>query len=120
MDLELQPQSEAGRRAIGLAEEHARDFATRAEQHDRESSFPFENFAAMRESGLLAACVPENLGGLGVTSMCDTVLCINRLGRGEGATAIGTNMHLASTWYYSRQLATARAGGNDAAVRSRT
>ena len=40
MDLELQALTEPGRRLVALAEEHAVDFATRAEQHDREGSFP--------------------------------------------------------------------------------
>ncbi len=92
MEFELRPITEAGRRLVLLAEEHAADFATRAEQHDREGSFPFENFAAMQQSGLLAACVPVELGGLGVESMYDMTLAINGLGRGDGSTAIATNM----------------------------
>lgn len=46
MDLEVMPLTEAGRRFVALAEEHARDFATRAERHDREGNFPVENIEA--------------------------------------------------------------------------
>ena len=47
--------------ARGLASE----FAARAAQHDREASFPFENFKELAEAGLLALTVPTALGGLG-------------------------------------------------------
>lgn len=98
MDFQLTPISEPGRRLVALAEEHSLDFATRAEQHDREGTFPVENFAAMRKSGLLGACVPEKLGGMGVDSIHDVTVCINRLARGDGSTAIAVCMHLVSTW----------------------
>ena len=88
MDFALQPHSAAGARFVTLAEQHAADFATRADQHDREGSFPFENIEAMQRSGVMAACVPVELGGLGVESMHDAVLGINRLGRGDGSTAM--------------------------------
>ena len=68
MNFELQPLTEPGERLVALAEEHAADFATRAEQHDREGSFPKENFEAMRESGVLMAksafCAEKLLGVL--------------------------------------------------------
>jgi hypothetical protein len=43
MDFALTPLTEAGRRLLVLAEEHAVDFAARSAQHDREGSFPHEN-----------------------------------------------------------------------------
>jgi hypothetical protein len=36
---------------VEIAAKHADDFAGRAAQHDRDNSFPFENFDAMRASG---------------------------------------------------------------------
>jgi hypothetical protein len=59
MDLEIMPLTEAGRRFTALAEDHARDFATRAERHDREGSFPVENIEALRRSGASGATVPS-------------------------------------------------------------
>ena len=58
MNFELPPMTELGERLVVLAETHARDVATRADQHDREGSFPFENVGAMQQSGPLAAGVP--------------------------------------------------------------
>ena len=40
-------------------------FAARAGLHDREASFPFENFKEVSEAGLLALTVPAALGGGG-------------------------------------------------------
>src|SRR6185503_4258681 len=41
----------------------ARVLAPRAAQHDREASFPIENFSDMHKEGLLAICVPREEGG---------------------------------------------------------
>jgi len=38
-------------------------FASRAEQHDREGSFPFENFADLRSAGFCGLTVPRRFGG---------------------------------------------------------
>jgi len=102
MDLEIMPLTEAGRRFTALAEDHARDFATRAEQHDREGSFPVENIEALRRSGASGATVPSELGGLGVDSVHDYVAGVNRLGRGDGSTALAANMHIFRTWFIAR------------------
>ena len=113
MDLEIMPLSEAGRRFTALAEEHARDFASRAEQHDREGSFPVENIEALRRSGASGATVPSELGGLGVDSVHDYVTGVNRLGRGDGSTALAANMHIFRTWFIARAWRAAQATGAD-------
>ena len=95
MNTELQGTTETGRRFIELAETHAADFASRADQHDRDGSFPFENIDAMRESGFLAGPVPADLGGLGVESPHDVMVAMSRLARGCASTAIAANMHIA-------------------------
>jgi alkylation response protein AidB-like acyl-CoA dehydrogenase len=95
---ELAPISPAGRRLAELASRHAPDCAARSERHDREGSFPVESLRALQSDGFLAACVPEELGGLGVESVVDYAVGINRLARGDGATAIAVNMHMISGW----------------------
>src|SRR5258706_10623306 len=111
MDFELVPSTEAGARLVALAETHAADFARRAEQHDREGSFPFENITAMQQSGVMAACVPAAFGGLGVESIHDYVLAINRLGRGDGTSALLANMHNFRTWFITRTWEATSAAG---------
>jgi alkylation response protein AidB-like acyl-CoA dehydrogenase len=119
MDLELTPLTNAGRRFTALAEEHARDFATRAEQHDREGSFPVENIEALRRSGASGATVPSELGGLGVESVHDYVAGVNRLGRGDGSTGLAANMHIFRTLFVARAWRAAEAAGrHEEAARS--
>src|SRR6185437_11232153 len=112
MDFALQPNTTPGSRLVGLAENHAADFAVRAGRHDREGSFPFENIADMQRSGVMRACVPLELAGLGVESLHDAVLGVNRLGRGDGSTAIGMAMHLLSSWVITRGWRSATAAGD--------
>ena len=38
-----------------------RTLAPRAAQHDRDASFPIENFRDLHKEGLLAICVPEGM-----------------------------------------------------------
>ncbi|MEX2246333.1 MAG: acyl-CoA dehydrogenase family protein [Dehalococcoidia bacterium] len=102
IDHELQATTEPGRRFVAMAEEHAKDFATRADQHDREASFPFENIKALQESGFLAAMIPEEFGGLGVESRLDQMIGMSRLARGCASSAIAANMHIAATGVMSR------------------
>lgn len=102
MNTELQPTTDAGRAFVALAEEHAAHFATRAEQHDREASFPHENIEALQESGFLAGLIPDDFGGIGVNTMHDLSVGMSRLGRGCASTAIAANMHMAGTWEMTR------------------
>ncbi|WP_018680530.1 acyl-CoA dehydrogenase family protein [Actinokineospora enzanensis] len=107
MTRELQARTAAGARMVKLAEEHAADFAGRADMHDREGTFVRENFDAMRESGFLGATAPEETGGMGVDTVRDLVVAVDRLARGCPSTAIAANMHLgfglsmARTWRHT-------------------
>jgi alkylation response protein AidB-like acyl-CoA dehydrogenase len=112
MDFALQPLTQPGQRFAALAERHMADFATRAAEHDRDGSFPFENIAAMQQSGAMAACVAEELGGLGVRSVHDYMLGMSRLGRGDGSTAIAANMHIFRPWRMTRLWEAAKAAGD--------
>ena len=67
-------------------------FAPRAEKHDVESSFPFENYQDLREAGLLGLTVPEEYGGLGVDPVT-YVLALLEMAKGCPATALTYNMH---------------------------
>jgi alkylation response protein AidB-like acyl-CoA dehydrogenase len=84
-------------RWVTLAAQHADDFATRAAQHDRDNSFPFENYEAMKASGYTSMPIPEELGG-GGASLLDICYAQERLARGDGPTALAVNMHLGLPW----------------------
>jgi alkylation response protein AidB-like acyl-CoA dehydrogenase len=87
---ELPPASEPEHivRALQLAEV----FATRAAAHDRDASFPFENFADLSREGLLALTVPAALGGLGASAR-DTARVLGIIGKADPSTALVLSMH---------------------------
>jgi alkylation response protein AidB-like acyl-CoA dehydrogenase len=94
MSFELTARTEPGKRLVALAETLAEQIRPAAAAHDRDATFPFESLAAVKASGYLTAAVPEELGGLGVTSVHDLVVASSRLARGDAALSIGVNMHL--------------------------
>src|SRR6266536_2261176 len=90
--MHLQPsprQRELIARAARLACER---FAPRADRHDRDASFPFDDYADLRAEGLLGLCVPERYGGLGADyeTYC---LVAEQLAQGNASTALTFNMH---------------------------
>ncbi len=114
MDFELLPLTEPGKRMVELGEQHAEDFATRVAEHDRDGTFALENVQAMKKSGFSAGPVPQELGGLGVTSVYDSIVVMNRLGRSDPATALAFNMHLNRVMGMARAFRNAIAAGNEA------
>jgi L-evernosamine nitrososynthase len=112
MNFELLPITEAGKRFVQLAEDHASDFASRAEKHDRENTFPYENFEAMQKSRFMAGAVPEDFGGLGVESLYDIMVGMSRIGRGDASTAIAANMHIGGAAVVVRLMHKLRASGD--------
>jgi len=90
VDVHLSPrQQELISLARGLARER---FAPRADRHDREASFPFDDYADLRATGLLGLCVPEQFGGLGASyeTYC---LVAEQIAQGNASTALTFNMH---------------------------
>ena len=89
----LTPQQ---RELVDLAATLGRDrFAPRAARHDSEASFPFDNYADLREAGLLKICVPSAYGGLGA-DFATYVMVAAEIGRHCGSTALSYNMHVCS------------------------
>jgi alkylation response protein AidB-like acyl-CoA dehydrogenase len=79
---------------VVLAELLCPDFADRAEKHDREASFPLENYAAMREAGLMKLAIPRELGGFG-GGLPEMTRVLEALGAACPATALAFTMHTA-------------------------
>jgi alkylation response protein AidB-like acyl-CoA dehydrogenase len=67
-------------------------FAACAELHDREASFPFENFKELSEAGLLALTVPAVFGGGGAGAR-DTARVLGVIGKADPSTALVLSMH---------------------------
>ena len=89
LNMTIYRQQELIDRAYALATER---FAPRAARHDREASFPFEDYADLQQAGLLGLCVPEQHGGLGADfeTYC---LVSEQIARGNASTALTYNMH---------------------------
>jgi alkylation response protein AidB-like acyl-CoA dehydrogenase len=68
-------------------------FAERAAEHDRDNTFPRENWPEMADAGYLSLAVPDELGGFGADAY-EVLLAQERLAQGDGATALAVNMHL--------------------------
>jgi len=85
--------AERTQRLLELAGRLADDFAMRADEHDRDNTFPFENIEKLKETNYIALPIAEELGGLGGT-LLDFALCQERLAQGCASTALAVNMHL--------------------------
>lgn len=78
-------------------------FAERASGHDRDASFPFENFRELADAGLLTFPIARELGG-GGASIRDAARVIGLVGQADAATALVLTMH------YTHHLIVARGG----------
>src|SRR6266700_2292651 len=67
-------------------------FAPRADAHDRDATFPFDDYADLRAEGLLGLCVPERHGGLGA-DYATYCLVAEQLAQGNASTSLTFNMH---------------------------
>ena len=67
--------------------------AARADEHDRDGSFPSEGIAEVHAAGLLTATVAHRYGGAG-TGLSGTVAILRALGRGDPSVALIAAMTL--------------------------
>ena len=86
-------RNEEERARVLQAEELAARFAKRAAAHDLEASFPFDNFADLREAGLLKLTTPRAYGG-DEASLYELVQLQERLAYGDGSTALAVGWHI--------------------------
>ncbi len=89
-----------------LTQELGKSFAARAEQHDKDGTFVFENYEALKLNKYFSAAVPEELGGggLGHSEICSI---IRILAHYCGSTALAFSMHqhlvAAAVWKYKHK-----------------
>lgn len=90
------PLTDRQREVLSLVRELGQTrFADRAPMYDAENRFPSENFADLREAGLLALTIPGENGG-GDSDYPTYALASAELGRYCGSTALCFNMHAVS------------------------
>ena len=98
--------------AIVAARAVARGFAERAAHYDRTGEFPHENFARLRDAGLLNLTVPSAHGGAGF-GLAAAAAAIGAIAAGEPSTALVLAMQ------YMFQATIARNAAWPAALRER-
>jgi len=118
MGLELKPITPAGERFIAIADSMIDTLRDRADEADRLGEMNVENFAEIRANGLAGAAIPEEFGGMGLTSIHDWMAGIAHLARGDGSVAITLNMHLAVSRNMALAYNNAKGAGNDAVVQA--
>jgi alkylation response protein AidB-like acyl-CoA dehydrogenase len=106
--LACESQMAAGEKIFTVLDELGPRFAQRAAAADGEDRFVAENFAELKAQGLIAAGVPEELGGLGAThaELCEM---IRRLAYRCGSTGLAFSMHThqvaTNAWRWRHQKA---------------
>ena len=58
------PLTETQKHLIAKVDEVGPTWAQRAFKHDREASFPVDNWDDLRRMGFLGLCVPQRFGGI--------------------------------------------------------
>ncbi|GBG12381.1 acyl-CoA dehydrogenase [Paenibacillus agaridevorans] len=92
-------RNEEERLRVEKVERLAAKFVERAARHDEEASFPFDNFADLREAGYLKLTVPAEYGGDGI-DLHGLVLLQERLAYGDGSTALAVGWHVGQVFHY--------------------
>ena len=91
MTLDMEMRAET-RGAVTIAEALSERIAAGAERADAEDRFVAENYALMKEAGLVEAGVPQELGG-GGAEVPELAQMLRVLGRACGSTALAFAMH---------------------------
>ena len=115
MSYALTATSEAGKRFQTACESVVETLRGRADEADRLAQVEAANFADLQAAGIAGAFVPEDLGGMGLSSVHDWMAGIAALARGDGSTAIAINMHLSVSRGMAGPYTAAVAAGKDAA-----
>jgi alkylation response protein AidB-like acyl-CoA dehydrogenase len=87
-----EPQRQAEPDNAARASVLVKIFAERAPLHDRDGSFPFQNFDDLSNAGLLALTVPAALGG-GGAGAAETARVLGIIGKADPSTALVLSMH---------------------------
>ncbi|ASN04588.1 acyl-CoA dehydrogenase family protein [Virgibacillus necropolis] len=81
---------------IKALEKKIKPFTERAQQHDEDGSFPFENFNDLKDIGYPALTVPKEYGGLGI-SLSEMIRLQETLAKADGSTALSIGWHMGIT-----------------------
>lgn len=100
----LHPVTAEGEKVCRAVDTLAGYLSERAARNDPPGAYAASSVARLREAGVLAACVPREDGGYGVTSLTDLGALVARLAAADASVAVAASMHLALSWYYARTV----------------
>ncbi len=72
------------------------ELAPRAAEHDREGTFPHENFSELKRLGIPGMALPKDIGGLDLSPEAQ-MRVMEEIAYGDGSTAVALNMHRIGT-----------------------
>lgn len=81
---------------LDLLETTAKNFFDRAQKHDENGSFPFDNFADLKRINYPALTVPKKYGGLGI-SLYEMLKMQEIIAKYDGSTALSIGWHMGIT-----------------------
>jgi alkylation response protein AidB-like acyl-CoA dehydrogenase len=87
--------SDLGGQIFVVADRLARTFVERVAEHDREATFPHDNYADLVVAGILRMSVPEELGGFG-GGLSEAVGSWSGLRPGTDRGAVASRAHRAA------------------------
>lgn len=86
------PTEMTSEQIIDLCRHLGEGFAKRASKHDREGSFPEENFQELKDNNLLGIMIPKERGGMGADFLTYT-RALEQIAKGDASTGLTFNMH---------------------------
>ncbi|WP_085993828.1 acyl-CoA dehydrogenase family protein [Oceanobacillus senegalensis] len=78
---------------IDLLSKTVKPFSKRAPEHDKNLTFPFENFKDLTEIGYPSVTIPKEYGGLGI-SLYEMLRYQEIIGEADGSTALSIGWHM--------------------------
>ncbi|SHG35450.1 acyl-CoA dehydrogenase family protein [Ornithinibacillus halophilus] len=78
---------------LDLLKQVVKPFLERADKHDKEISFPFDNFQDLKEIGYPAVTIPKQYGGLGI-SLSELLQFQEVIAKADGSTALAIGWHM--------------------------
>ncbi|WP_080845922.1 acyl-CoA dehydrogenase family protein [Cytobacillus gottheilii] len=86
-------QIDHAKERLHALEKIAENFRKRADAHDTEGTFPFENISELKQSGYTALTVPKEYGGQGI-SLAELLHLQETIAERDGSTALSIGWHM--------------------------
>ncbi len=88
----ISPKDITNEQIVDLCKKLGEGFSKRSSKHDREGSFPEENFQELKDYNLLCIMIPKDKGGMGADFLTYT-RALEQIARGDASTGLTFNMH---------------------------